>query len=217
MLEIKKKEPAITHSDNIHYVHNHDIDLLHNEIYLVGVAEYAVGVGPEDSGEPGVEHIMASRFIKNLNLLSHQNDEPITIHMKTCGGDWNEGIAIYDAIRSCKNHVTIISYTHARSMSSLIFLAADHRIMRHHSTYMFHGGTIFTGGTQRQFETEYEENRKAMDQMLNIYVDHLKEYGMKSKSKKAIREWVVEQMKEKEDVHFSAEEALKLGFTDEIL
>jgi ATP-dependent protease ClpP protease subunit len=217
MLETKKEEPAIGASENIHYVHNHDIDFLNNEIYLVGVPDYQTGVGVDDSGEPGVEHIMASRFIKNLNLLSNQNDDPITIHMKTCGGDWSEGIAIYDAIRTCKNHITIVSYTHARSMSSLIFLAADHRIMHQHSTYMFHGGMIWTGGTQKQFETMYEENKKSMDQMINIYVDHLKKYSMKSKSKKAIREWIIEQMKEKEDVFFSAEESLKLGFTDEIV
>ena len=217
MKETEKKEPAIGASDNIHYVHNHEIDFLNNEIYLVGVPDYQSGVGVEDSGEPGVEHIMASRFIKNLNLLSNQNDEEITIHMKTCGGDWTEGIAIHDAIKACKNPVTIICYTHARSMSSLIFLAADYRKMHKHATYMFHGGTIFTGGTQRQFQTQYEENKKSMEQMLDIYVDHLKERSMKSKSKKAIREWVQEQMKEKEDVFFSAEEALKLGFTDEII
>jgi ATP-dependent Clp protease protease subunit len=217
MLETKKDEPAISAAENIHYVHNHDIDFLNNELYLMGVADYAYGAGVDESGEPGVEHLMAGRFIKNLNLLSNQNDDPITVHMKTCGGDWTEGMAIYDAIKNCKNHVTIISYSHARSMSSLIFLAADHRIMTPHSTYMFHGGEIWTGGTQTQFKTAYEENEKSMKQMLDIYVNHLKERGMKSSTKADIRKWIKDQMKEKEDVYFDAKEALKLGFTDEIL
>ena len=95
-------------------VHRYNLDLESNQIYLVGTEEY---VSHEKDDEPGVEYSMANRFIKNRNLIANHNSDPILIHMKTCGGYWEEGMAIYDAIIACPNKVTILSYTHARSMS----------------------------------------------------------------------------------------------------
>ena len=45
-----------------------------------------------------MEYLMSSKFIKNLNILMRTNEDPILIHMKTCGGDWIEGMAIYEAL-----------------------------------------------------------------------------------------------------------------------
>lgn len=208
----------IQSNDVINDIHVNGVDVTNNEIYLVGEETYIAGIGVEDTSEPGVEFLMINRFIKNLNILCNNSEEDITIHMKTCGGDWMEGMAAFDAIKTCKNNVTIINYTHARSMSSLIFLAADKRIMMPHSTYMIHEGSIHTGGTVKQFRTEYEQNEKANDQMLNVYVDHLsKQKYWKGKTNKQIRKWLVQEMDKKEEVYFSAEEAIEIGFADEIL
>lgn len=204
--------------DPLYYIHNHGIDINNNEIYLVGEDSYVNGVGVEEAEEPGVEFLMANKFIKNLSILSHNSDDPITIKMKTNGGDWSEGVAIYDAIKSCKNEVTIINYTHARSMSSIIFLAGDKRLMHKHSSFMFHGGTIYTGGTVRQFRTEYKQNEIAHKQMMEIYVNHLKDKPYwKGKTERQIHNWLEKQMKEHEEVYLSAEEAVEYGFADEII
>lgn len=208
----------IQSSDVIHDIHSNGIDVSNNEIYLVGEEIYVSGVGVEETSEPGIEYLIASRFIKNLNILSNNSDDSITIHMKTCGGDWTEGMAIYDAIKACKNDITIINYTHARSMSSLIFLAADKRIMMPHSTYMIHEGSIHTGGTIKQFRTEVEQNDKSMDQMMTVYVNHLHgKTHWKGKTKLQIKNWLIKQMKDKEEFYMSAAEAVKYGFADKIL
>jgi len=205
--------------DHIYHVHEANLDFRANEIYLVGETKYSEE--QEDGGvaEPGVEYIMANKFIKNLNILSRKTKDPILIHMKTCGGDWSEGMAIYDAIKLCPNYVTILNYTHARSMSSLIFLAADRRVMMPHSIFMFHEGTFATSGTVKQSFTDFEELRKSNETMIDIYVDHLKssEHGSKRKlSKVRIRKWIKDRINKKEDVYFDAQEAVKLGFADEI-
>lgn len=208
----------ILSSDVVHDIHVNGLDITNNEIYLVGEETYITGIGVDDTEESGVEFVMANRFIKNLNILSNNSDEPITVHMKSCGGHWHEGMAIFDSIKACKNTISVINYTHARSMTSLIYLAADKRIMMPHSTYMFHEGTLHTGGTNRQFRTEAEQNEIAMEQMMTIYINHL--FGKphwKNKSKKQIKNWLVKQMRDKEEVYFSAEEAVKLGFADEIM
>lgn len=200
--------------NHIHNIHEYGIDYLANEIYLVGNPEY---IGYED-GEGGVEYSMASTFIKNLNILMRKSDHPILIHMKTCGGDWMEGMAIHDAIKSCPNQVTILNYTHARSMSSLILCAADKRVMMPHSSFMFHQGTFGTHGTTKTAITELEELKKGAEVMLDIYVDILKNSNgsMKKKAKSKIRDWLIDEMNLKEDVYLTAKEAVDLGFADSI-
>ena len=69
-------------------------------VYLNGEDLYA-NEDVDGSGEPGVEYLMASRFIKNLNLLSAIDPfEPILVHMNTIGGWWEHGLVIYQAIQA---------------------------------------------------------------------------------------------------------------------
>jgi ATP-dependent protease ClpP protease subunit len=160
---------------------------------------------------------MGNTFIRNLNILMKKSDEPIKIHMKSCGGDWNEGICIYDSIKACPNHITIISYTHARSMTSIIFQAADKRVMMEHSSFMFHTGTMGYSGTSKQFKTEAKELEKTTKQMLDIYVESMKFSGKyKDKSESYIRKWLIKQMDKYEEVYLTPQEAIELGFADEI-
>ena len=173
-------------------------------------------IGVQD-GEPGVEYAMANKFIKNLNIMIRSTDAPILIHMKTNGGFWEEGMAIYDAIKACPNEVCILNYTHARSMSSIILQAADRRVMMPHSTFMYHMGTMGYEGTVKQFLTEVEQLKIANEQMLDIYVKSLKAKGKLSKRSPAyIRKWLIEQMDRKEDVYLSAQQAVEYGFADEV-
>lgn len=204
--------------DDMYTLHEYDLDYANNAIYLIGVREYSAGTGTEDDGEPGVEHIMAGRFMKNLmTLMKKEGNEPITIHMKTCGGHWSEGMVIYDMMKMCPNPITVLSYSHARSMSSLIFLAANKRVMMPHSTFMFHEGSMFGGGTVKQYLTEAHECTKAGDAMLKVYIDNLKKQGsMKSWSRKRIKDFLIHEMAFKEEVYLNATEAVKMGFADEV-
>ncbi len=201
--------------DPIGLIHDNNIDIRANHIYLFSSDEYVL---PDNDGaEPGVEWTMANQFIRNLNILMRKSGKPILVHMKTCGGVWEEGMAIYDAIIACPNKITILSYTHARSMSSLIFLAADKKVMMPHSRFMFHEGTMRYDGTVKQYRTESEELNKAGDQMLKIYIDSMKEQGkLKRWGRDKIKAWLIERMDKKEEVYLNAKEAVTYGFADEI-
>ena len=203
--------------DPIYQIHEFNIDLKANHIYLTGIHDYIISNFEDPREEPGVEYAMASRFIKNLNILMRKSNNPILIHMKTNGGDWQEGIAIYDAIKACPNRVTILNYTHARSMSSIIFQAADKRVMMPNSVFMFHEGNTEFSGTIKQFRSMFDEDKYAREVMLNIYIESLKEVGsMSSKTKPQIRRWLIDQMDKKEDVFLTAQQAVGYGFADEI-
>lgn len=204
--------------DLIWHLHEYDVDLQSNHIYLLGAETYAAGLGDEGGNEPGIEYIIANRFIRNLNLCMRVNpDLPILVHMKTCGGSWEEGMAIYDAIKACTAPVTILNYTHARSMSSLIFQAANKKVMMPNSYFLFHDGTYGVDGTVKQVESAIEYGKVTTEIMLNIYTESMKEHGkFKDKNEKTIRKWLRQRMDQKEDVYLTAKEAVELGLADEI-
>lgn len=202
------------HADTMH---DHNIDMHANHIYLVGEESYVAGTIHDDGEEPGVEYCMANAFIRNMNLLMRMSDKPILIHMKTCGGDWVEGMVIHDLIKACPNKVTILNYSHARSMSSLIFQAADKRVMMPNSYFLFHDGTMGYQGTSKQFLTEAKELEYNGNVMLDIYVAAMRtaqHWG--NHSDKQIRNWLRKKMDKKEDVYVRAYEAVELGFADEV-
>lgn len=204
--------------DPIWHLHEYDIDLKSNHIYLLGIEAYATGNGGNHDSEPGIEYIIANRFIRNMNLCMRVNpDKPIVVHMKTNGGYWEEGMAIYDIIKSCPTPVTILSYTHARSMSSIIFQAANKRVMMPHSTFMFHDGTLSLDGTVKQVHTSVAFSKVQDEQMMNIYIDMLKKTGKyKNRSRKFIYQWLRDQMDKKEDVYMTSAQAIEYGFADKI-
>ncbi len=202
--------------DAIRAVHEWNLDVRQFAIHLTGESQvYENGDLP---GEPGVEYQMSARFIKNLQILADQDPaRPILVHMKTCGGDFTEGMAIYDAIYCAPNPIVILNYTHARSMSSIIFQAADRRVMMPHSHFMFHEGTLEVSGTYKGTITNLEWSKKEHPIMVDIYANRMKERGRYSKIAKAdIKKMLENQMDKKEDVFLTAQQAVDWGLADSI-
>lgn len=200
---------------SVDYVHEYDIDVEKRDIFLFGREDHVTATDADS--EPGVEYMMANRFIKNLRILQGMSDDPILIHMKTCGGFWEEGMAIYQAIRACPNFITILNYTHARSMSSLILQAADYRAMMPYSIFMYHDGTFEMRGTIKQFWTEAEQIKITRDQMMDIYLEVCEDAPVfRGKSRAQIKKHLRGQMDRKEEVYLNAEETVASGFADTI-
>lgn len=203
--------------DLIDHIHECGLDVKSNHIYLTGEEAYAFGVGSKDTEEPGVEYVMANRFIKNMNLCMRISSKPVLIHMKTSGGDWNEGMAIYDMVETSKNPVTILNYTHARSMSSIILQSANKRVMMPHSHFMFHQGGMGIEGTTKQVTSFVRHYNEADRVMLEIYARSMKKRGeLSHKSVNYIKSWLRTSMNKREDVYLSADRAVRLGLADEI-
>lgn len=203
--------------NRIEEIFDYGLDTEHFTIYLQGVDDQTFD-SVEDVEEPGVEYRMANRFIRGLDVLSGMDSsQPITVSMKTCGGSWQEGMAIYDAILATTNPITVVSYTWARSMSSIIMQAANKRVLMPHSTFMIHMGTMATSGTWKQAYTDMAFSERTIDEMLNVYIDRMKMGGKaRSWSRKRIKEWLMNEMDKSEEVNFTATEAVKWGFADEI-
>ena len=217
MTTYTKKVKKIIDDSVITYINDYGIDPEHRELFLFPREEYMYGGGEEGLAEPGIDFSIANQFIRNLRLLSNLSEEPILIHLKSCGGDWVEGLAMYQAIKSCRCHVTILNYASARSMTSIIFSAGDHRAMMPFSTFMFHEGTNAVYGTAKQVYTEIEECKKADSIMANIYVEKLRESVLfEGWTDKKINTWIKKKMDQKEEVYFDAEESVEHNFADTI-
>ena len=110
-------------------------------------------------------------FIKNIRALERKSKDPITIHMNSIGGEWADGMAIYDAICMSKCHVTIIVYGQAESMSSIIFQAADERMITENSYFMIHYGSTDATGDYLNVQNFAKYEQAICDKMIDIYAN----------------------------------------------
>ena len=192
-------------------IHENGVDRLHRHIWLASESHMLEAGGEE----PGIEFQMSTKLIKNLHILTSESHNPILIHMKTCGGYVEEGLAIYDAIKYCPCDTRMLSYTHARSMSSYILQAADLRVLMPHSYFLFHRGMFEIADRALPAQAAFEWGKTQDQQLMDIYVSRMKEEGaFKKWSRERIMKMLENSMNNKTDVYLSANTAVSWGLAD---
>jgi len=157
-----------------------------------------------NSCDDEIDARIAENAIKAMHLLN-QDEEEITILLSCKGGDFYNGIAIYDAIKTSPCYVTIIAYGQCMSMGSIILQAGDTRVMSPNATMMIHSGFGEASGNMQEMMSLAEHNRKTLDMMFEIY-------SWKSKlSKTKLTEFL------QNDTYLTAQEAVEMGLADKIL
>jgi ATP-dependent protease ClpP protease subunit len=196
---------------DISNIHDYNIDISNREIYL---NSYFDG---ED--EPGVEYRSSITFEKNLRYLNLLSDDPILIHMHLPGGDWEDCLSIYDAIKSSKSKTTILAYTKVQSASSVILQAPNTRILMPNVNVLIHYGSISIDDEHKAAMSSLQWSTKESEKMLDIFIDKWLKSPM-SKDKKwkkpFIRKHIESQLANKTDWILTAEEAVYYGFADGI-
>lgn len=214
-------------AEDLYNIHEYGIDINSRQLSLLGEPSFQLGVGThdgQDMDEAAIGYIVANRFIKNLQVLQNaaleeESEQPVIIHMNTCGGSWTSGMAIYNAIKHSSLDTVVLNYGEARSMSSIIPLAADMFVMMPDSTrFMFHRGHVSYEGTGTNFHTFYREFCKTEQEMIDIYVHAMgrKHSCMTNEPETIRREWLTNQMEKHEDAYLSPEESVAYGFAHEI-
>jgi ATP-dependent protease ClpP protease subunit len=204
----KKEELSYALSD----LHSYNVNLGSREIYLHG----AKG----DSEEPGVEFRMATTFIKNMHLLNNESKENILVHMQSIGGCWDNGMAIFDVIKSSSSPVTILAYSQASSMTGIIFQSAKKRVLMPNCHFLVHHGSIGVEGTHQAVVAAVERDKQALDIMLEVFASRLINgpyFKDKDKSLDYVKKWLDKKIREREDWYMDAQEAVDFGFADGIL
>ena len=175
-------------------------------------------IGPED--EPGVDYRMAVRFEKNLNFLQTLGAGPILVHMHCIGGNWTDGMGIYDAIKACHETITILTYAQASSMSSVILQAADYRVFMPNTHVFIHQIQSGMSGSLNWVELEAEFHKRVNRDMLNIYAEKAV-HGAYFTEKGATVEQAAEELHQlmipKEGLYLTPRQAIHYGLGDAVL
>ncbi len=193
--------------DDLDKFFDYGINVPTRTIYI-GSAEY-----DGDDDETGVDHCMAERSIKALHLLdmsSADGEAPIHIIMNNPGGSVIHGLAIYDAIRACKNHIDITVFGMAMSMGCIILQAADERIIAPNARLMIHYGSWGVDADNKNVERSVNEMKVWNKWLENMLLARIREVHPKFPKKK------VEEMCTT-DTYFSAQEAIDIGLADKVL
>ena len=200
--------------DIISDIHSYGIDAKNREIFLHSY----IANSEED---PGVDYKMAANFYKNIRILDTISNDPIVVHMHSVGGNWNDGMTIFDSIVVCKSYVTIITYGQAESMSSMVLQAADTRVMMPNAYFMCHFGSSAYDGGFLDVQKGALFEKKMSDTMLDIYAEScLKGKYFKEQYTEPSHEKVKNYLKRKlkdGDWFLEANESVYYGFADCVL
>lgn len=156
-----------------------------------------------------VDEDLADQAIKCLHILDTMSQQPIEIILNSEGGDNYHGMAIYDAIKRCRSHVTVVGTGYVMSMGSVIIQAADKRVMTPYAKMMIHYGEWGMDDHPKIAKKWVEEEDRFSRDMEDIYLDKIKELHprfTRARLQKMLNF----------DTILSSNEALELGLIDGI-
>jgi ATP-dependent Clp protease protease subunit len=189
---------AKKNSNNWENFFNYDLDIDNRILWLGG----------------NVDKHMAEKAIKGLitlDMLAPTGDKPITIILSSNGGHVYDGLAVYDAIRSCKNEVTVMVYGKALSMAAWILQAAKHRVMAPSARLMIHDGSDSHDTNHPKIIERWVEQWKIDNELFqDILLNRIREKHPDFSKKKLAKMLAF-------DTILSPEQAVELGLADEVL
>ena len=195
-------------------LHSYNIDTKHREIFLHSYLT-------ESEDESGTDYRSAIVFEKNMRYLNLMSNEPILINMHMPGGDWEDGLAIFDTIRASKAKTIILAYGKVQSASSIIFQAPKYRILMPNVNVMIHYGSISLDGEHsKAAASSLRWSEQESDKMVDIFADRCMEGSLakaKNWKKMMAKKHIQSQLANKCDWILSAHEAVEYGFADGIL
>ena len=196
--------------------HNYGCNITSREIFLHN------HYGSNDEENPGVEYKMSNTFIKNLRALDAKSSDQVTIHMHSVGGEWSDGMAIFDAISMCRCYVTMVAYGQVESMSSIIFQSADTRYITPNTYFMSHFGSTSANGEYLNVQNWVKYEKHICDIMLDVYArrcingPYFQEKYSGNPTIGKVKNFLNTKLKSG-DWYINSEEAVYYGFADEVI
>lgn len=204
---------TINHNNQLAHIHDYNIDIDNREIYLHSYFS-------EGFDESGVDYRSAIIFEKNLRYLNLMSLEPILIHMHLPGGDWQDCLGIYDAIKASKSKIIIVASAKVESSSTVLLQAADLRILTANTNFLVHYGSISVDNEHKAALSMVQWSEKESEKMIDIFTEKCMNSSIskeKNWKKMMARKHIVSQLATKRDWILTAEEAVRYGFADGIL
>lgn len=153
----------------------------------------------DDIGGFGVK---ASDFIEEVNSV---NSNKLNVYINSYGGEIDEGVAIYNFLKRYKGEVIVHIDGMAASIASIIAMAGSKVIMPKASLLFIHNPWTMTAGDAAELQKAAGELNKRKAALAAIYVE-----------KSGLPSEVIEKLMDEETL-LSADEAVELGFADEVI
>lgn len=202
------------HDPDLANIHSNNIDVQNREIYLHSYFS-------DSDQEPGVDYRCSVTFEKNLRYLNLLSLEPILVHMHLPGGEWQDCLGMYDAIRHSKAQIIILAYAKAESSSSVLLQAGHLRILMPNTNVLIHYGSFSLDGEHsKAAASSIKWNEEECDKMIEIFTDRCINssiYKQKNWKRMMARKHIVSQLANKCDWILTADEAVEYGFADGVL
>ncbi len=163
---------------------------------------------------------MASHVIKNITLLESISKNPILIHISSPGGFVSDAHTIYEVIKNCKSHVTMIGYGEIMSAATTIIQAADTRLLNKTSSFMVHGSNSGFEGGANYLQSSLEEVKRLEKLCYDIYAEKCNQgafFKERTYTVAKTRAYIIDKVNKKHDWYLTPEEALYYGFIDGII
>ena len=96
----------------------------------------------------------------------------ITVHINSMGGEVAQGVAIFNALKAHRAHVTTVCEGFACSIASVIFMAGDERLMRNASLLMIHNAWMYTGGNANELRKAADDLDTITELSKRAYMEH---------------------------------------------
>jgi ATP-dependent Clp protease, protease subunit len=133
------------------------------------------------------------------------NSEEIQVKIMSPGGDWFDGLSIYDRLRASTCPIRTIGHGLVASTATAVFQAGKFRDLAEHCVFLIHDGTEGFEGEPKSFEAHAEQSKKSRQLLYEIYA---------SKSGRPSSFWQTLCLK---DTILDAEATVKWGLADRVL
>lgn len=150
------------------------------------------------------------RFRESVARIADISNSTIRVNIRSTGGDVNDAILIYEALRATGAHITTCCYGYTASAATIVAQAASPgcRLIAPSSLYLIHNSMCVAEGNAEELEAEVEMLRQTDCRLAEIYA---------TRSGRSVEE-IAQLMSENggRGRWLSPEEAIAEGLVDEI-
>lgn len=147
--------------------------------------------------------LTAKNFINELK--KHKSAKNITVHLNSPGGDVNEGVAIYNALKEHGAEIEMRIEGLAASIASIIAMAGDKIVIHDNAFVMIHDPWTLAMGASDDLRKTAELLDKVKGTLVTTYAQRTGQDEDTISQKMADETW------------FTGEEAVEFGLADEVV
>jgi ATP-dependent protease ClpP protease subunit len=148
--------------------------------------------------------------------LENANGLDVTFNIASEGGSYFEGLTMAAMISSYKGKTTAKGIGIVASAATVVFLAADEKVLTSNSFFMIHSAWSGAEGNAKQISKTVELLNRVDEQMVNIYTAQMESKGkLINNSIEDTKAYVRNMMSE--ETWLTAQEAVDYGFADYIM